>query len=62
LELAGRRRFRADVARGILAEMQGSLESIRAKGRFAGDVERDAVLRVYSDAIAALQTRIDEQR
>ncbi len=58
LELAGRRRFRAEVARSLLAEMQESLERIGAQGRFGNAAEREAVLRVYRDGAAALQGRI----
>ena len=57
-ELAGRRRFRAEVARGIVAEMQSSVELVAANGRFDDAPEREAVLRVYREAVVALQQRI----
>lgn len=60
IELAGRRRFVADVARGMIAEMRTSLESIQGKAVFASAAEREAVARVYREAIAALQARIDK--
>ncbi len=62
VELAGRQRFRPDVARGMVAEMQSSLELIEVKGRFTHEAERESVRRVYRDAIAALQSRIEHER
>jgi hypothetical protein len=61
MEVGGRRLFRPEVARGMLAEMKDSVKEIESKGTFANDEERQAVLGVYREASAALQKRIDEQ-
>jgi hypothetical protein len=60
VEVGGRRLLRTEVARGMLAEMQASVADIQKKATFANDEERQAVLRVYREASAVLQKRIDE--
>jgi len=60
VEVGGRRLFRPEVARGMLAEMKDSLKVIESKATFADDEERQAVLGVYREASTALQKRIDE--
>jgi hypothetical protein len=57
----GTRLFRADVARGLLSEMEASQEQIKTKGTFANSEEREAVLRVYRDATATLQAQIETE-
>ena len=55
----GQRLFRPDVARGLLSEMEAGQAQINAKGTFANDLEREAVLRVYREASAALKAQIE---
>ena len=62
IEVGGRRLFQPEVARGMLTEMQASLAKIQQQAVFADDQERDSVLRVYRDAAAAWQKRIDENQ
>jgi hypothetical protein len=58
----GRQIFRPDVARGLLSEMAASQEFIKSKAEFANDGEREAVLRVYRDAIAGFQKKVEEHK
>lgn len=58
VEIAGRRRFDVNTARGLVAEMQESLRLIDARAKFANDGERQGVRRVYEDAIARLQSEV----
>jgi hypothetical protein len=55
----GQRLFRPDVATGLLAEMEASQEQIKSKGTFANADERDSILGVYRESIAALQKQVD---
>jgi hypothetical protein len=55
----GQRLFRGDVARGLLSEMKSSQDFINEKGAFGNDEEREAVLRVYRDAIVAFQRQTE---
>lgn len=56
--LDGQRLFRPDVARGLVAEMEASQKQVREKATFANADEREAVLRVYREASAALKAQI----
>lgn len=49
--------FRQEVADDIRAEMEESAEVIAKDGKFADDAEREAVLRVYREAIEELSKR-----
>ena len=58
-ESSGLSQFRADVARGLLAEMEASQEFVKGKGAFANADERETVLRVYREASAALHREME---
>lgn len=58
----GRSRFELPVARAMLAEIQGGLNTIRMQARFGSDQEKDAVLSVYRDAAEGLRQRIAEHQ
>jgi hypothetical protein len=60
IHLAGKRIFQPDVARGLIDEMEQNVKEIQAKGVFANDRERDAVMQVYRDGIETLRRRIAE--
>jgi len=62
LTVNNQRIFRADVARGLLAEMKASQEFVNEKGTFANATEREAVLRVYRDAIDSWQQQIEARQ
>jgi hypothetical protein len=55
----GERLFRPEVARGLLTEMEASQKLVEGKATFANAEEREGVLRVYRESIAALQKQID---
>jgi hypothetical protein len=58
VEVAGRKVFIEEVARGLLEEMKQARKQILEKGVFAGDHERDHVLAVYARAISSLEKRL----
>ena len=60
IELEGKRIFRPEVARGLIAEMEKSIESIKTQGKFADVAEEEAVLSVYRDGVTTMRKRIDE--
>jgi hypothetical protein len=60
IDLAGQHIFRADVARGLLSEMEQSRDFVATKALFANTQERDAVLNVYRESIARLKKQIGE--
>ncbi|MCI0357787.1 MAG: CehA/McbA family metallohydrolase [Planctomycetaceae bacterium] len=60
IDLAGKHIFRADVARGLLAEMEASRDAVAGKALFADEQEKDAVLSVYRESIGLLKQRIGE--
>jgi hypothetical protein len=60
IDLAGKHIFRADVARGLLAEMEQSRDFVAGKALFANNQEKDAVLSVYRESIGLLRKRIEE--
>jgi hypothetical protein len=62
IELEGQRIFRPEVARGMIAEMEKSIEAIKTEGKFADAAEEEAVLSVYREGIAAMQKRIKDSR
>ena len=59
IDLEGQRIFRPEVARGLIAEMETSIEAIKAQGKFADAAEEEAVLSVYRDGISVMQKRIE---
>ena len=58
VDIAGRKLFRAETARELIAEMEASMAAIIEKGTFANDAERESVLEVYRRGIAILQDRL----
>lgn len=58
VNLAGRGVFQVAAAESLLEEMKASRETIRKQAQFAGDAERDGVLRVYDEGIKQMQARI----
>lgn len=61
LTVNGKRLFCADVAQELLSEMNASQQFISDKATFADTDEREAILRVYREAIAALQAHIESR-
>jgi hypothetical protein len=59
IEVGGRRIFRPEVARQLIAEMEKSMETIKEKGTFANAVELESVMSVYRDGIGIVQKRIE---
>ncbi|MDA2928987.1 CehA/McbA family metallohydrolase [Acidobacteria bacterium AH-259-O06] len=55
VELAGKRIYRPQIAQELIAEMEQSIEVIKAKGKFANDAQREAVLKVYRDGIGVVR-------
>ena len=53
-----RKHLPRDPARQLVEEMRASMQTIREKGEFAGDAERQGVLEVYESAIKQLEDRI----
>ncbi|MEX2112143.1 MAG: hypothetical protein WD845_03105, partial [Pirellulales bacterium] len=51
--------FDAQVARGLLAEMQDDWQQIEKQAVFANDAQRQQVRAVYDEAIAKLRERVD---
>jgi hypothetical protein len=60
IELEGKRIFHPEVARGMIAEMEKSIETIKSQGKFADTAEEEAVISVYREGIAAMQKRIEQ--
>lgn len=58
LEVDGARRFDINTARGLVREMRESMNILSAKGAFADDGGRQAVLDVYRQGIDRLERRI----
>lgn len=58
VEVAGKPIFKPAAARGLLADMEGAVQDITAKGQFDHPAQRDEVLKVYHDGIATLRKRL----
>ena len=61
VEIAGVSHFDASVAGELLAEMESNQEFISQNANFADSQERERVLDVHRDGIAALKARLDKQ-
>jgi hypothetical protein len=61
LDVAGKHIFRADVAHGLLSEMERSRQFVAGKALFADEREKEAVLSVYDESLAILRKKIDDQ-
>jgi hypothetical protein len=60
VHVAGREVFHADVAQGLLAEIQSDWQEIETHAVFANDAEREQVKRVYDEATERLQSLLQE--
>jgi hypothetical protein len=61
VQVGGRTIFDVKTARGIIEEMQASMDAIREQAVFANDSEREQVLDVYRRGIQALEEQIRTQ-
>jgi len=59
VEVAGRPIFKPAAARELLADMEGAVQDITAKGQFDNPAQRDEVLKVYHAGIATLRRRLN---
>lgn len=59
VDIAGRRVFDVEAARGLLTLIEEGQEAIRAQGSFSSDVNRDGVLAHYDQAAKDLRERIN---
>lgn len=57
-EYQGHRIFKPEVALGLIAEIEASVQVIREKAVFANDAEDHAVMDVYREGISILQARL----
>jgi len=62
VSVAGKQIFRKDVAKEMIGEIEQSIDTIQKKGLFATDGDREAVLKVYRDAVVDLKQRIKNAR
>ncbi len=58
VEVEGRPIFKPAAARELVAEMEGAIKDITAKGQFENTTQRDEVLKVYRDGIETLHKRL----
>lgn len=61
IELSGKSVFKPDTARELIADMQGSIQTVQEKGVFADEQQRERVLAIYRDGIATLRKRLGQQ-
>ena len=59
VEVAGKPIFKPAAARELVAEMEGAVKDIAAKGQFDNPAQREEVLKVYRDGIVTLQRRLN---
>lgn len=60
VDVNGEHIFRADVAKGLLAEMERSRDFVAGKGLFGDEKEKESVLSVYRESIVLLKQRIEK--
>lgn len=60
--LGGRAICRPAAVRSLIEDVRASIATIEAKGAFASDAERSALLKLYRDTLAALETRLASAR
>ena len=60
VRFAGREVFDAQTAKGLLAEMESDWREIEKQAVFANQSEREQVKRVYDEAAAKLQARLNQ--
>ncbi|MEQ2005652.1 MAG: CehA/McbA family metallohydrolase [Limisphaerales bacterium] len=58
VEIAGKPIFKPAAARELVADMEGAVQDITAKGQFDNPAQRDEVLKVYHEGIATLRKRL----
>lgn len=59
VEVAGRPIFKPAAARELIADMEGAITDITAKGQFDDNAQREEVLKVYRTGIETLSRRLD---
>jgi hypothetical protein len=57
----GKSRFKPSVARQLLAEIQGGLNSIKMQARFGNDKEKEAVLSIYRQGANRLREMLRDK-
>lgn len=57
VQVAGRPIFRAEAAEALRRDIEASIDTVRARGTFKDDAEREGVLDVYRRAIEGLVRR-----
>ena len=57
-EVDGRTIFKPEAADTLVADMEDAIETIQEKSKFADDRQRDEVLEVYRQGIAALRRQL----
>ncbi len=60
IEMKGKRIFRAEIAKSLIAEIEKNIDSINTQGKFADNQEWSAVMKVYREAIETLRKQISE--
>jgi hypothetical protein len=61
IELAGKKIFKPDAAKELIADMQQSIQTIQEEAVFADQRQRERVLGIYRDGIATLRKRLGQQ-
>ena len=51
--------FKTEVARGLIEEMEKAIATITEKGKFESNEDREKILKIYRDAIDALEGRLE---
>lgn len=62
IEVGGKTIFRKETAAQLVAEMQQSVETIKALGKFTSDATRAQLLSVYEPEIKKLEARIEREK
>ena len=60
LDMDGQRIFRPEIVKELIAEIQDNVQVIEAKGTFANEDEREAVLRVHRAGILRLERSLKD--
>jgi hypothetical protein len=62
IEVGGKKIFRKETAAQLVAEMQQSVGTIKALGKFTSDATRAQLLSVYETEIKKLEARIEREK
>ena len=60
IQIGGRSIFKRELATELINEMEESITTIRTTGKFGSSQQRDEVLEVYQEGIAAIRKRLEE--